>query len=196
MFNSTVDGNRAGFGGGISKYGTASSGSIEFSTISNNSSSDGAGGIFNVGGYLQLLNSTVSGNSAMQEGGGINNFAELKLINTTIANNTAGGGGGVISIPGTVNAGNTIIADNSPEDFFGRLNSQGFNLIENTTNTTIISTTSDNTITGQDPQLLPLGNYGGATRTHALRRTSPAIDKGKDGVPTKPFDQRGLAASV
>jgi hypothetical protein len=41
-----------------------------------------------------------------------------------------------------------------------------------------------------DPQLLPLGDHGGPTRTHALEPTSQAIDAGNNAVGGS-FDQRG-----
>ena len=41
-----------------------------------------------------------------------------------------------------------------------------------------------------DPLLLPLGAYGGPTRTHALGPTSPAIGAGNNAA-NLAFDQRG-----
>jgi hypothetical protein len=43
---------------------------------------------------------------------------------------------------------------------------------------------------GGDPMLLPLADYGGPTRTHALAEGSPAIDAGSN-VADLDFDQRG-----
>ena len=59
------------------------------------------------------------------------------------------------------------------------LYSQGYNLIGNTTGTTIIGTTTGN-ILGQDPMLTQLIDNGGPTLTQALLPGSPAIDKGND----------------
>jgi hypothetical protein len=49
--------------------------------------------------------------------------------------------------------------------------------------------------TAGDPQLTPLANHGGPTRTHALLASSPAVDRGQlvSGIL---IDQRGLARSV
>ncbi len=58
---------------------------------------------------------------------------------------------------------------------------------------TITGTTTNN-ITGQDPQLAPLGSYGGLTQTHPPLPSSPAIDKGNSFGTTT--DQRGLARIV
>src|SRR5262249_14203445 len=41
-----------------------------------------------------------------------------------------------------------------------------------------------------DPRLLPLGWYGGPTRTHLLAANSPAINAG-DNTNAPPTDQRG-----
>ena len=46
------------------------------------------------------------------------------------------------------------------------------------------------TLTGIDPQLLPLADNGGPTQTHALASDSPAIDLGND-VAGEAWDQRG-----
>ena len=157
------------------------------------------GGITNLG-DINITNSTISNNSAVR-GGGIHNidFGNVSITNSTIANNTASqSGGGVSSLQGdgSVNIRNTIIADNTASfnpDFSGPVNSQGYNLIENTTGTTITGDTTGN-ITGQDPILAPLGNYGGTTPTRALLRGSPAIDSGNSsGFNT---DQRGLVRPV
>jgi CSLREA domain-containing protein len=189
--NSTVDNNIASdIGGGIISGNEALN--INNSTISNNSSENG-GGIFNSG-MLQVVNSTISGNASVGSGngGGINNQGgdTTTLINATVNNNsTDGNGGGIRNAgAGTVNSLNTIIANNSAgvsgPDFWGTLNSQGYNLIENTSGFTIMGTTTGN-ILGVDPQLAPLANYGGNTSTHALALTSPAIDQGS--AATIPF---------
>lgn len=164
-------------------------------TLSGNSAQLNAGGIYNLG--TAVLNSTtISGNTALIHGGGIFNhqLATSTVTSSTIANNNANSiGGGVFnSLNATFNARNTIFADNratklSP-DFERVLTSQGFNLIENTSGTTIAGVTTGNVL-GLDAQLLPLGDYGGSTPTHALRPTSPALDKGNNfGIST---DQRG-----
>lgn len=47
----------------------------------------------------------------------------------------------------------------------------------------------------QDAQLAPLGNYGGATQTHALLPNSPAINHG-DNTNAPATDQRGYVRVV
>ena len=207
----TVSGNSAKNGGGIHN-GDGARMNLTDSTVGDNSALFG-GGISNDGGTLSVTDSTVSGNSG-GEGGGIANhhrvFARfiiggvLNLTNSTVSHNSAtSGGGGVFKsdFAGTiVNARNNIIADNtapSAPDFRGALASQGHNLIGSTDGLTG-ATPAD--LTGLDPMLLPLGDYGGPTRTHALRPGSPAIDAGDDAVLLPPLnlttDQRGSPRKV
>jgi hypothetical protein len=68
-----------------------------------------AGGIWNFGGTLTLIDSTVSGNSAYDRGGGIVNQVDGALLTlsgtSTISSNTAGEfGGGIWIRSGTVSA--------------------------------------------------------------------------------------------
>ena len=128
IINSTISGND---GGGISSGGMLT---VTNSTISGNI---GNGGISNSG-TMVIINSTISGNSA----GGIDNFATLTITNSTISGNSIGGSGGGVAndFGGTVNVRNTIIALNTGApgpDFSGPLTSQGYNLIGNTSGTTI-----------------------------------------------------------
>jgi hypothetical protein len=70
------------------------------------------------------------------------------------------------------------------------LTSEGYNLIGNTSSTTIIGDTTGN-ILDTPPLLFSLSNNGGKTWTHALQSESPAIDAGKPGAGI-PNDQRGI----
>ncbi|MGD9588357.1 MAG: choice-of-anchor Q domain-containing protein [Pyrinomonadaceae bacterium] len=197
--NSTISNNSSFQGGGIHNRGFMS---ISDSAIVGNSSSqtgDG-GGIFNDSpqGSLQIYNSTISGNSG-RFGGGVYNFqGSVSLTHVTISLNTATSGGGGIRGSGAVSAKNSIIGDNmsangTSPDVFGPLTSLGFNLIENPNGSTIAGVTLGNII-GQDPQLMPLANYGGLTSTVALLPTSPAIDAANtEGFSA--FDQRGFPRS-
>jgi CSLREA domain-containing protein len=210
LINSTVTGNNATGGyGAIYNEGTLI---LTNSTISGNSATGDGGGIFSEVGTLTLTNSTVSGNSATGGGGGIvvayGGTADLN--NVTITNNTAdsdddgfGNGGGIVCWGGTVNFKNTLIAGNNDDggqapDCSETLTSQGYNLIQNTTGCTIAGDTTGN-ITGQEPDLGPLQNNGGATFTHALLPGSPAIDAANPAVPgssgnaCEATDQRGVA---
>ena len=99
----------------------------------------------------------------------------------------------------TVNIRNSIFANNTAggtaPDIFGTVNSQGYNLIRNTTGATINGTTTGN-ITGVDPRIDGVLRFnGGLTKTHALRQTSPAIDAA-DPANVLPTDQRGFPRPV
>lgn len=95
---------------------------------------------------------------------------------------------------GTVSLKSTIAANNTgaQPDVSGTFTSDGFNLIEDTSGASFAPQPTD--ITGQDPALDALGNYGGPTQTHQLQAGSPAIDKGISNSFTT--DQRGVARAV
>ena len=109
-----------------------------------------------------MTNSTVSGNSTSTGGGiyisNISGPGALNFTNSTIANNTATGpGGGLLFINTfgnvTVNLHSSIFADNIAglnPDLDGTFNSQGYNLIEESTGAMITGDTTGN-ITFQDP---------------------------------------------
>jgi hypothetical protein len=170
---------------------------------------------------MALTNCTVSqnfvGNPEQSEGGGIfNDGGTLSLINTTVANNEIHGeavnrvhGAGIAmafgGAIGTVNARNSIIAGNkiffrtstgtgsssTAKQFYGTLTSQGYNLIGSTNGAQIIGVPTGNIIAA-DPRLSLLGYYGGPTQTQALLTGSPAINAGNTATsPTT--DQRGAA---
>lgn len=195
----TVENNTAFLGGGI--YNLNGTLMISKSTIANNLGVNG-GGITNDSGTLTILNSTVSGNCAEGGGVGIYTFGTTNLNNVTITNNTStspsiSGGG----IAGSANIKNTIIAGNTADsgsDCQGTLNSQGYNLIQNTNGCTISGDLTGN-ITGQTANLGPLQNNGGSTLTHALLTGSPAIDAGNPAAPgsggnaCEATDQRGIS---
>ena len=197
---STVSDNSATSGGGILVIDGITN--ITNSTLSGNIATKNGGGVDNNGtGTLNIVNSTISNNSIVSDiidpnsGGGIaNGGTAITLTNVTVSNNTAANAGGVANSSSNFIARNCIFARNTATfrgsaDFNGKLISQGYNLIEDSSEIIITGTTIGN-ILGVDPQLLPLGNYGGATKTLALQPTSPAIDKGKSfGIAT---DQRGL----
>lgn len=218
MTNSTVEGNTAAGAGGIRVHADATA-FINNSTISDNITDNSLfnGGGIEGSGLLTIVNSTISGNSAVESGGGllVGSGGTTHLYNVTITNNTAdsdgdddGNGGGIRIASGTVNFQNTIIAgnfDNSSAtihpDCSGTFASQGYNLIADTSGCTINGNTSGNK-TGVSPKLGPLGSNGGSTMTHALLAGSPAIDAGSPSGCTEgkgvvlTIDQRGYARPV
>ena len=199
------DSDTTGSGGGLFLTGTGSV-TITGSTITGNTANPGSTGTGVGGGIyvdmpMTMTNSTVSGNTAIGNGGGIYaagiSTAIVILENCTIVNNTARVNGGGIQRASTtnpVNFRNTIVANNitsggTSPDLLGTVNSNGFNLIENTTGATIAGDTATN-VTGVDPNLGPLQDNGGDTLTHALLAGSPAVDQG--GPSDLTIDQRGI----
>ena len=115
--------------------GSPGSMTISDSMISNNSGS----GVSNVAGFLTVLDSTLSGNSAGQDGGGIMSGplfktpADVTIINSTISGNSAPGfGGGIAGGYWGVTIVNSTISGNSAGDSGGGING-GFVRIMNST---------------------------------------------------------------
>ncbi|NUM47759.1 MAG: CSLREA domain-containing protein, partial [Anaerolineales bacterium] len=231
IYNSRIRDNTAQAGGGVYLSGTSANFTARDTRIFNNTATLDGGGIYSFGTitlYTSLLegniashgagissqnaviiiNSTFSGNEAGGSGGGLKVVGTADLFNATFTNNEAGTGGGVyITSAATLNARNTILSDNvdsspaSPSaDCSGTLNSQGYNLISDTSGCTIVGTTGN--ILGVSADLGPLQNNGGATLTHALLASSPAIDAGEPGNCTDDagdpltIDQRGFVRPV
>jgi hypothetical protein len=145
--------------------------------VSGNSAGIG-GGIKNGYGTLTVINSTVSGNSAVNGtfgGGGIENFGgTLMLKNSIIAGNTAAGSGPDIL--------SDVAISSNARNFIG-ITSGIFGGVQPSDKTTA---------THGSINLGPLANNGGPTRTHALLVGSPAIDAGDNtAAAALTTDQRG-----
>jgi hypothetical protein len=195
---STISGNTASIGGGIHNGGLSLT--IYRSTFTGNSATSAGGGLFNVGPAI-VIDSTIAGNSSVY-GGGVCAIGDMTIASSTISANSAsstGLGGGVrthfgiiITLMNTIIGGNTGSTD---PDCAASIQSQGYNLIENTSGCTITGGPSD--ITGMSPMLGALASNGGPTQTMALQTGSPAIDAGNPAgcaSPTGPLltvDQRG-----
>lgn len=215
MHNCTVAGNLGLLAwGGIRHAGSADL--INCAIISNGpvDASCFSGGGISASGTMTLINCTISGNRrGHADGGGIENSGTLLLDHCTVAANQAtfgsddifcptgngGNGGGILNqSSGIVVVKDSIVANNSSDiagpDFLGTLTSAGFNLIGNTSGTTITGNSAGN-ILNIDPLLGPLQNNGGPTQTQALQPGSPAIDAGDcldlNGQPLA-TDQRGV----
>jgi uncharacterized repeat protein (TIGR02543 family) len=183
--NCTFSGNTgSGDGGGI--FNDAGTLTVNNSTFSGNTSGAGGGaggGIFNnVGAQLTVNNSTFSGNTAGYGGGIYNDAGTLTVNNSTFSGNTAlAEGGGIFNNRGTVTLSNSIVAGNtSTADPGDDCDSCG--------------TQSSNNLIVVNPQLAPLGWYGGPTQTMLPLPGSPAIGAGKAAATDDPnMDQRGFA---
>ena len=210
--NSTISGNSASVGGGISSgAGGGNSGSsmvtVCNSTISGNWAITDGGGIYNAGhnrsfAGLSVNNSTISDNSAAS-GGGIKNYSQnsgamLEISTTTFSGNSASVGGGIYNDysccgSATVRFQNTILnAGAAGENIFnnsGTVTSLGYNLSSDNGGG-YLTATGDQINTA--PLLGPLQDNGGPTFTHALLLGSPAKDAGDPSFTPPPFfDQRG-----
>jgi hypothetical protein len=101
---------------------------------------------------------------------------------------------------------NSIVAANTQNtstasDIYGTLALPGFsvaNLIGTGGTGGLVNGTFENKVGVSAPGLMPLGNYGGETRTIALKGGSPAVDAGDNAYPfdasgtTPTTDQRGF----
>lgn len=200
----TVDGNQANDnGGGIDNRGTLN---LSRSTMSNNLSNINGGSAGNGGGLFNqdtatLTNSTISSNRAIAgRGGGVFSLGKLTLSSTTITLNTADIEGGGIYTLTTADIRNTIAAGNSSftgPDVVGNFAATGPNLIGIQDGSTgfqpsFLVGTRNSPV---NPQLGPLADNGGPTKTHLLLPGSRAIDTGDNQAATA-LDQRGFARIV
>jgi hypothetical protein len=181
---------------------------ISNSSIVENSAAQFGGGL-SVESLAIITNSTLSGNSASQ-GGGISvradSFGSVTLNHTTITANRADVDGGGLHVGSSASAAldHTIVAGNEltssqRQDISGTAFAR-YSLIGDDTGASVVDSGGNligDVSTPIDPQLGPLANNGGLTRTHmpltgsiVIDAGDPALMFGNDGVP--PTDQRGL----
>lgn len=194
------------FGGGIGVFGELESPfRLVDSTVSGNTA-DRGGGISLGDSYLPLFgtdpttgqsgsvtveNSTIAGNTAnlFHSGGGIYLTGYSNKSNPTERSGTA-------SLESTIVAGNR--SKGVPNDLQRATGSKtggftgGFDLVQAPPSAPL---KGKHMILGKNPQLGPLANNGGPTETVKPAGTSPAIDQGHAG-PGVPTDQRGNARTV
>jgi hypothetical protein len=200
IFDSTIAGNTAlqglaAKGGGI-EVAPGAELSLSATTISGNRSKLG-GGLAAIGSTVSADNSTFSGNSDTGDGGAAIyaqvDSGDFDLMRSTVASNHPSAGrasieaqqagpnaltltGSIVSGPGTdcdmpagslVSAGRSVLGDASCP-------------LNGLANDAMAS-----------PRLRSLDDYGGPTETHALRASSPAIDRVTNCSPG--VDQRGVS---
>jgi hypothetical protein len=188
LTNATVSGN---LGGGISNGGTLT---LTNATVSGNSAYFEGGGVYNIYGAATLSNVTVSGNFGDTGGGGVYNYnGTLTLTDCTVSGNSSErGGGGIYNDSGaTLHTRNTIVAGNtasSGPDLVGSLGSLGHNLIGNTQGGSGFDSSD---VLNVAPLLGPLQDNGGPTQTMALLAGSPALNAG-DPAQLGIADQRSV----
>lgn len=190
-------------GGGIDNEGGIVT--INNSSITNNTAYYDGGGIALEFGEMTISNSTIANNqigstSNGTVGGGIFCYQPLTITNCTIYGNSGQFGGNIIKYPGsngvitiknTIIAGGTLNGTGAGPDIWGDgFTSDGYNLIQDSSNGTITGATA-NDIFGKKPLLLSLGDYGGATPTLLPLPNSPVINKGDATLTAALTDQRG-----
>lgn len=213
--SSTIHGNRAqvtpGVQGNISTHdlgGAAflyrGNSDIENSTIDNNFAY-GQGGALYIEGAITISNSTISGNASQNGASGIANYrlhsgvASTAISNTTVAFNHTNAYGSAVGVAAQqLTLQSSIVANNS-----------GANGVEYDVlcadctlagaDNLVVVERGDPPPAGfiaasSDPELAPLSNHGGLTRTHALLATSPAVASGNNLAKIS-YDQRGVGFS-
>lgn len=200
---STVHDNEATRGGGIANVGGTVT--IVNSTISGNRADKRGGGILNIlgtpnPGGVWMSYSTVTNNEANafpspssnepHSGGGIHNAGNMEIANSIVAGND--------DHRGRFDAGYSPDCA-SPE----RMHSYGGNVIgvvtldcdvEDVSNVGTPRDDVGSSMAPLDARLGPLASNGGATMTHAIAATSPAVDNmvWTATFPCPAYDQRGF----
>jgi hypothetical protein len=186
-----IQGNHDSIGG--SAAGVYNSGNATFthSAIVNNISFEETGGVQSTG-RLKLDNVTVSGNHGY---GVMNEFASgfAEVVYSTIANNPGAYEIWNGAAPENFKISNSIVAGHvSDGNCFQPLTSTGFNI--DTSSPASIQNcglTQPTDLNEVNPNLLPLGSYGGLTPSRALDISSPALDSADPAV-CGGSDQRGV----
>jgi len=186
----TISANRAGFLGGGIAADNATAFTMTSSTVSGNEATHGlVGGVaLRSVASIAIANSTVAFNRAAygEYGAGLwistGNLGaavnvSAKIQSTLVSNN--GAATADLDISQTTYDGKTITFDKSSQGNLFRVPGAG--------------TLPIGTITGACPNLAPLRDNGGLTRTHAIGSRSIALDNGANPN-SESQDQRGLGA--
>lgn len=206
IYDSTISGNTSrGNGGGITNFNGALK--VERSTLSGNSAGGNGGGLYAVNETWDFVQSTISNNTALRGGGVyVEGPAWGEIRNTAVYENRAlvAGGGSQLAVERDVQylynlpiiqVENSIIAQgvngNAPlcwsQGTYGAMHSEGTNIFSDNGCAGLFAPQPSDRL-NTDPQLGPLADNGGPTKTHLPLTSSPAIDTGADCGPT---DQRG-----
>lgn len=209
VVDSTIAGcESSGTGGGINAAGGSGPVSIERSTISGNGSFFDGGGVSlgSISGAATISDSTIAGNATAYSGGGVfvgNIPAGTTIRNSTVANNTGDFGGVTLaSSSQAVTISSSVLADNNqnngpPGADLNEISARALpvvltnSLVEGLkSGMAIQQSPAGASLIGADPQLSPLADNGGPTKTMLIAESSPAVDAGAaNGLAT---DQRGL----
>jgi len=205
VIDSTVTGNDAPDAGAISNSGRMS---VVDSTISDNTVTIAGDGAIANSGRFTLVNSTVTGNSS-NDGSSIYNIAAMTIRDSTVSGSNGdgiyNGRHATVTLANTIVAGNTGSGNtgstsagsgNAGGDVSGAIISRGYNLIGDASGSSgwIKTDLLGNAAQPLDPDLSPLGKYGGPTQTQVPLPGSPAITAGSVAlIPAHiATDQRGF----
>ncbi|TWT90756.1 hypothetical protein Mal64_11530 [Pseudobythopirellula maris] len=179
---------------------------IAGSTISGNIAATEGGGLHTLNSFLDIEQSTFSGNQAGTHGGAVYANWFLELSNTTVYSNRSGTGEGIsfapdfsgaeLTLRNTIVAGSTNLSGDPAADISRFPGAEPFDLIARHSligNLGDLPLNGANNLIGVGPRLAPLADNGGPTLTHALLPGSPALDAGDSSlvVGTGVYDQRG-----
>ncbi len=169
-----ISGNYSYFdGGGI--YVTGSLSQTD-SFIGGNSAEESGGGIIVAIGSANIVNDTISLNSAGTYGGGlavVENGSSTATNDTIVENSASSGGGGIENFSATTNVvGASLIGGNSGGNCYGAFSSLGYNLSTDSS----CGAPSSTLIVDQSLQLPVPSDNGGFGFTVATGPGSPAFD--------------------
>lgn len=190
----SLSGNDAAEGGAVYTFRGAT---FTECTVSGNHADSGGGAVTSLGDpthEVRITNSTFSGNdSSPDEGGALRVYATTRIVSSTVVGNTAGPGlGAIAALTGSVvHLHNSIVAGNAGGDCTadgGTFSSGGHNI--DSDSSCALGASGDRPST--DPQLGPLADNGGPTRSHLPVTTGPAVDAGSPTA-CPAIDQRGQA---
>ncbi len=188
----------SGIGGSGGQGGGGAGGAATNLGAAGGGGGSGIGGaIFNNGGNIFIRNSTISDNQTL---GGEGGLSIIGTGDGSPGSGISGGIykiSGIIDVQNSIIAANVGSID---VDVYGSFASSGYNLVGIVTvNSDGLGTGAGDvvgsTLVPLDPRLAPLGKYGGPTLTHALRAGSPAVDNGLNSA-DPPADQRGEPRQV
>jgi CSLREA domain-containing protein len=165
---------------------------VSRSTISGNRADGGGGALVARRGSLSIDDATISGNVAV-EGGGVQAVGDVDISSSTIAANRAELGGAVLLGSSSASSASSSVFGRNRASVrgpmcVGSLASLGRNVAD----ARGCGLTAPGDLTGVDPRIRTLGQYGGPTPTHALKVDSPAVGRGAGCNGT---DQRGAPRS-
>ena len=169
-------------GGGIAITGDTAGARLLNSLVTGNSAPVFGGGIDVDDGTLELVNSTVSGNTAGGSGGIDIDFATITLTNSTVSGNTStGNAGGIWNFGGTLTLNSSIVSGNTAGGSGGGVRNEGGGTLT-LTGTTNITGNQAGTVGGGirnfDPSTVGASDWTGSVTGNTPDQCSPTLTIG------------------